>query len=83
MKNNSRADLYDVCNLLVTLILTIVTGIIIYQIFGSAWAATLVSLVSFWVYAWIEEKWLSKYVNSIVGYVFKDNNTDNNVRGKK
>lgn len=72
MKNNSYANVCGVCNVLITFILTIVTRIILYHIFKSVFAAVLISFIFFWGYAWIEEKWLSKYVNNIVGFVLKD-----------
>ncbi len=72
MKNNSYATVCGVCNVLITLILTIITGIIIYHIFERVYAAVLISFVLFWGYAWIEEKWISKYINSIVCFVLKD-----------
>ena len=72
MKNNHYSTACCVCNVSITLILTIITGIILYHIFERVYAAVLVSFVLFWGFAWIEEKWISKYVNSIVGFIFKD-----------
>ena len=72
MKNNSYATVCGICNVLITLILTTVTWIILYHIFESVFAAVLISFVFFWGYAWIEEKCLSKYVNSIVCFILKD-----------
>ena len=69
MKNNSSATVCGICNVLLLLILTIVTGIILYHVFERVFAAVLISFVFFWGYAWIEEKWLSKYVNSIVDFM--------------
>lgn len=72
MNNNSYANVCCVCNVLITLVLTIITGIILYHIFKSVFAAVLISFIFFWGYAWIEEKWLSKYVNMIISLVMRD-----------
>lgn len=70
-KIDKETILCQIFNFLVILILTIATSIIIYLLLADIGMVTFLSFIFLFIYGFLEEKFISRVVNAIVGKIVK------------
>ena len=65
------SDICGVLNLMTVLLMTVGSGFIIHFIGFGIVSAFIGCFVLFWVYAWIEEHYLSRFINVAVEKIMK------------
>ena len=76
------SDICGVLNLITVLLMTVGSGFIIHFIGFGIVSVFIGCFVLFWVYAWIEEHYLSRFINVAIGKIMKidlekkESNTD-------
>ena len=70
-KIDKETILCQIFNFLVILILTIATSIIIYLLLADIGMGIFLSFIFLFIYGFLEEKFISRVVNAIVGKIVK------------
>lgn len=70
-KIDKETILCQIFNFLVILILTIATSIIIYLLLADIGMVIFLSFIFLFIYGFLEEKFISRVVNAIVGKIVK------------
>ncbi len=70
-KIDKETILCQIFNFLVILILTIATSVIIYLLLADIGMVIFLSFIFLFIYGFLEEKFISRVVNAIVGKIVK------------